>query len=239
MGTFLLLLPLLLPGAAGGAAYCASRAGAESEGRCCRERGARPEHLLGLDLSDCSLRSLPPGLAEAAAAVVLDLTENPLRTLPSGSFLGFTHLQHLAVPLALECPGGSSAWEEVTTRGSSRLCQGQRNPCNSSGELSMAGDQGTMSPALGAAGLAGRGWPWPGPVTPSSAPPAWPCPENAACAPDGPGLVQCLCNSPFHGYKCLREGTFPVLLFCGILGAVTLSLSFLLWGTQRRKAKTP
>ncbi|KAK4825045.1 hypothetical protein QYF61_023049 [Mycteria americana] len=55
------------------ARYCASRAGAESEGRCCRERGARPERLLGLDLSNCSLRSLPPGLAEAAAAVVLTL----------------------------------------------------------------------------------------------------------------------------------------------------------------------
>ncbi|NWX70260.1 ARAID factor, partial [Alca torda] len=110
-----------------------------------------------LDLSNCSLRSLPPGLAEATTAIVL------------GSFLGFTLLQQLAVPLPLECPGGSSAWEEVTTSGSSRLCQGQRNPCNSSGEL------------------------------------AWPCPENAACAPDGPGLIQCLCDSPFHGYKCLRE----------------------------------
>ncbi|XP_074676548.1 all-trans retinoic acid-induced differentiation factor isoform X1 [Strix aluco] len=132
-----------------------------------------------------------------------DLTENPLTLLPNGSFLGFTRLQRLAVPLVLECPGGSGAWDEVTTLGSSRLCQGQRNPCNGSGEL------------------------------------AWPCPENAACAPAGPGLIQCLCNSPFHGYKCLRQGMFPVLLFCGILGAVTLSLSLLLWGTQRRKAKTP
>ncbi|XP_040454680.1 all-trans retinoic acid-induced differentiation factor isoform X2 [Falco naumanni] len=156
-----------------------------------------------LDLSDCSLRSLPPGLAEAAAAIVLDLTENPLTTLPNGSFLGFTHLERLAVPLALDCPGGSSAWEEVKTHGSSRLCQGQRNPCNSSRELD------------------------------------WPCPDNAACAPDGPGLIQCLCDRPFHGYKCLREGTFPTLLFCGILGAATLSLSLLLWRTQRWKAKTP
>lgn len=134
------------------------------------------------------------------------------------------------------------------------------------------GGEGALS-----GGLTGGGWPWPGPVTPHSALPAWLCPENAACAPDGPGLVQCLCDSPFHGYKCLREvsayrtgpplptpppararaawagggvgaapltaassqGTFPVLLFCGILGAITLSLSLLLWGTQRRKAKTP
>lgn len=29
------------------ARYCAARPGAESEGRCCRERGARPERLLG------------------------------------------------------------------------------------------------------------------------------------------------------------------------------------------------
>ncbi|XP_040454681.1 all-trans retinoic acid-induced differentiation factor isoform X3 [Falco naumanni] len=195
MGAFLLLL-LFLPRAAGGPAvcgycpgpvqnssivaqYCTSRAGIKSEGRCCWEQGARPERLLG------------------------DLTENPLTTLPNGSFLGFTHLERLAVPLALDCPGGSSAWEEVKTHGSSRLCQGQRNPCNSSRELD------------------------------------WPCPDNAACAPDGPGLIQCLCDRPFHGYKCLREGTFPTLLFCGILGAATLSLSLLLWRTQRWKAKTP
>ncbi|XP_071598484.1 all-trans retinoic acid-induced differentiation factor isoform X2 [Heliangelus exortis] len=184
------------------AQFCASRSGTESEGRCCRERGARPERLLGLDLSNCSLQSLPLDLAEATTAIVLDLTENPLGPLPDDSFEGFTHLQSLAVPLALECPGGSGAWEQVTTRGSSRLCQDQRNPCNNSGDL------------------------------------AWPCPENAACSPDGPGLIQCLCKSPFHSYKCLREGNFPVLLFCGILGGATLSLSLLLWGTQRRKAKT-
>ncbi|NXP27755.1 ARAID factor, partial [Scytalopus superciliaris] len=156
-----------------------------------------------LDLSNCSLHDVPPELAEATTAIVLDLSENPLTTLPNKSFLGFTYLQLLAVPPALECPGGSDAWQEVTVSGSSRLCHGQRNPCNVSAEL------------------------------------AWPCPENSVCAPDGPGLVQCLCDSTFHGYKCLREGTFPVLLFSGILGTATVSLSLLLWGTQRRKAKTP
>ncbi|NWR79680.1 ARAID factor, partial [Centropus unirufus] len=155
-----------------------------------------------LDLSNCSLHSLPPGLEEAVAAIVLDLTENPLTALPDDSFRGFTRLQRLALPLNLDCPGGSSAWEEVTTPGSSRLCQDQQNPCNSSREL------------------------------------AWPCPENSACVPDGPGAVRCLCRSPFHGYKCLREGAFPTFLFCGILGTVTLCLALLLWGTQRRKAKT-
>ncbi|NWS93237.1 ARAID factor, partial [Toxostoma redivivum] len=156
-----------------------------------------------LDLSNCSLHSVPAGLPEATTAIVLDLTENPLTSLPDGSFLGFVHLQSLAVPLPLECPGGRDAWQDVTADRSSRLCQGQRNPCNSSVEL------------------------------------AWPCPENSVCAPDGPGLIQCLCDSPFHGYKCLREGTFPMLLFGGILGTATVSLSLLLWGTQRRKAKSP
>lgn len=93
------------------------------------------------------------------------------------------------------------AWDLNTTHGDSRTCQGQRNFCNSSGEL------------------------------------AWLCPENSQCSPDGPRLVQCLCSGSYHGYKCLREGTFPLLLFYGILGAVTTTLSLLAWGTQRRKAK--
>ncbi|XP_059325338.1 all-trans retinoic acid-induced differentiation factor [Ammospiza nelsoni] len=215
-----LLLLLLLPRAARGAAvcglcpgpprngsivsrFCESRRDAESDGRCCRERGPAPGRLLGLDLSNCSLQSVPPGLAEATAAFVLDLSENPLTAVPSASFRGFTRLQSLVVPPALECPGGSDAWQDVTVDRSSRLCQGQRNLCNSSEQL------------------------------------AWPCPENSVCAPDGPGLVQCLCEGPFHGYRCLREGTFPTLLFGGILGTATVSLSLLLWGTQRRKAKSP
>ncbi|XP_015715124.1 all-trans retinoic acid-induced differentiation factor [Coturnix japonica] len=177
--------------------YCGNGHG-NINGRCC-VRGAG-QQLLGLDLSNCSLQTLPSEFSEAAAAVVLDLTDNPLLALPNDSFLGFTQLQQLAVPLAVPCPGGSKAWEEVTTNGSSRLCQGQRNPCNGSEELAPL------------------------------------CPENAVCAPDGPGLSQCLCASPFHGYKCLRQGSFPVPLFCSVLGTVTAALSIALWGTQRRHA---
>nr|XP_055108203.1 all-trans retinoic acid-induced differentiation factor isoform X1 [Symphalangus syndactylus] len=64
------------------------------------------------------------------------------------------------------------------------------------------------------------------------------CPENGSCVPDGPGLLQCVCADGFHGYKCMRQGSFSLLMFFGILGSTTLSVSILLWGTQRRKAKT-
>ncbi|KAB0357803.1 hypothetical protein FD754_001959 [Muntiacus muntjak] len=63
------------------------------------------------------------------------------------------------------------------------------------------------------------------------------CPENGSCVPDGPGLLQCVCADGFHGYKCMRQGSFPLFMFFGILGSTTLSISILLWGTQRRKAK--
>ncbi|XP_048209214.1 all-trans retinoic acid-induced differentiation factor isoform X1 [Perognathus longimembris pacificus] len=64
------------------------------------------------------------------------------------------------------------------------------------------------------------------------------CPENGSCASAGPGLLQCVCADGFQGYKCMRQGSFPLLMFFGILGSTTLSISALLWGTQRRKAKT-
>uniref|UniRef100_A0A452H7D8 EGF-like domain-containing protein n=1 Tax=Gopherus agassizii TaxID=38772 RepID=A0A452H7D8_9SAUR len=171
------------------AGYCAARPALELQGRCCLSR--EPE--LELELGNGVLMWDP--------SVCSDLTENPLENIPNTSFQGFTRLQSISLPRALECPGGSMAWDLNTTHGDSRTCQGQRNLCNSSGEL------------------------------------AWLCPENSQCSPDGPGLVQCMCSGRYHGYKCLREGTFPLLLFYGTLGAVTTILSLLAWGSQRRKAK--
>ncbi|KAL1783233.1 all-trans retinoic acid-induced differentiation factor [Sigmodon hispidus] len=63
------------------------------------------------------------------------------------------------------------------------------------------------------------------------------CPENGSCESEGPGLLQCVCADGFHGYKCMRQGSFSLLKFFGILGSTTLAISILLWGTQRRKAK--
>ncbi|XP_062981229.1 all-trans retinoic acid-induced differentiation factor [Elgaria multicarinata webbii] len=184
------------------AALCGSRAGAVLRGRCCLEGQPEQEAVVGLDLGNCSLHRLCSSFQEASTAFVIDLTGNPLERLPEDAFRGFTLLQTLALPQTLDCPGGSEGWDNVTLQGSSsRICQGQRNPCNGSGGLGRL------------------------------------CPEDSVCVPDGPGLPQCLCIGPFHGYKCLRQGTFPSLLFFGTLGAVTTTLSILLWATQRRKAK--
>ncbi|CAI5771614.1 All-trans retinoic acid induced differentiation factor [Podarcis lilfordi] len=186
------------------AAQCASRPGARLRGRCCCSGGqaaAAAAVVLGLDLGNCSLQQLCSSFQEASMALLIDLTDNPLEPLPEDAFRGFTQLQTLALPLTLDCPGGNEGWDNVTVQGSSRICHGQRNPCNGSGGLGHL------------------------------------CPKDSLCSHDGPGLPQCLCTSPHYGYKCLRQGTFPYLLFFGALGAVTIALSLLLWVTQRRKAK--
>ncbi|KAI1897200.1 hypothetical protein AGOR_G00080770 [Albula goreensis] len=67
---------------------------------------------------------------------------------------------------------------------------------------------------------------------------SWDCPLNSLCAPNGPGFFQCSCVDSHHGYKCLREGQFPLAEVLGILGGATVLVSALLWITQRRKAKS-
>uniref|UniRef100_A0A4W5KNC6 All-trans retinoic acid-induced differentiation factor n=1 Tax=Hucho hucho TaxID=62062 RepID=A0A4W5KNC6_9TELE len=64
------------------------------------------------------------------------------------------------------------------------------------------------------------------------------CPENSLCAAYGPGFFECSCVDDFHGYKCLREGKFPIIQVFGLLGASTVLVSILLWVTQRRKVKS-
>uniref|UniRef100_K7GFS2 EGF-like domain-containing protein n=1 Tax=Pelodiscus sinensis TaxID=13735 RepID=K7GFS2_PELSI len=172
-----------------------------------------------MDLSNCSLSAPCAGFQAASTAAVIDLTENPLQeSIPNTTFRGFTRLQSISLPLPLECPGGSMAWDTVT--------------------MQAAGQAGAGSPRLSDTAAGG---PQPSPTSnPDSclALPACLCPESSLCAPDGPGLFQCLCAGSSHGYKCLREGAFPMLLFYGTLGAVTTSLALLAWGTQRRKAKS-
>ncbi|XP_029549595.1 all-trans retinoic acid-induced differentiation factor [Salmo trutta] len=62
------------------------------------------------------------------------------------------------------------------------------------------------------------------------------CPENSLCVPYGPGFFQCSCVDDFRGYKCRREGEFPIIQVFGPLAGSTVLVSILLWVTQRRKA---
>ncbi|XP_025023662.1 all-trans retinoic acid-induced differentiation factor isoform X1 [Python bivittatus] len=149
------------------AVFCGSRWDRVRRGRCCLEGDQKI--VLGLDFGNCSLHRLCSSFQEVSTAFVIDLTDNPLESLPEGSFQGFTQLQTLALPLKLDCPGGSEVWKNITIQGNNRLCQDQRNPCNGSGGFDSL------------------------------------CPEGSLCTSDGPGLSQCLCVDPYHGYKCLRQ----------------------------------
>ncbi|XP_050996720.1 all-trans retinoic acid-induced differentiation factor isoform X2 [Acomys russatus] len=133
-------------------------------------------------------------------AILGDLQANPLKDDLANTFRGFTQLQTLILPQDVTCPGGITAWENVSSFMDKQICQGQKDLCNSTGSPEM-------------------------------------CPENGSCASDGPGLLRCICADGFHGYKCMRQGSFSLLMFFGILGSTTLAISILLWGTQRRKAK--
>ncbi|XP_019645167.1 PREDICTED: all-trans retinoic acid-induced differentiation factor-like isoform X2 [Branchiostoma belcheri] len=65
------------------------------------------------------------------------------------------------------------------------------------------------------------------------------CPVTTShCVEDGPGLFLCLCNEGYHGYKCLRQGTFPMSAFLAGLGSSTVIVAAILWVLQRRHVKT-
>jgi len=59
------------------------------------------------------------------------------------------------------------------------------------------------------------------------------------CESRGPGLqnLYCVCNSGYHGYKCMRHGEFPKIAFGAGLAGATAGLSAFLWITNRRLVK--
>ncbi|XP_071335226.1 all-trans retinoic acid-induced differentiation factor [Trachinotus anak] len=182
--------------------FCSLSAG-RIEGRCClkNDNTTDPEHIIGLDLSNCSLTHVED-LHEASTTLMIDLSLNPIVNINDTTFQGFTELNYMILPGDIFCPGGNMSWSKVEVKDGNRICEGQNNVCNQTGQLSMN------------------------------------CPENSLCAPYGPGFFECSCADNYHGYKCLREGEFPALQVFGPLGASTVVISFLLWVTQRRKAKS-
>uniref|UniRef100_A0A3Q2QZL6 All-trans retinoic acid-induced differentiation factor n=1 Tax=Fundulus heteroclitus TaxID=8078 RepID=A0A3Q2QZL6_FUNHE len=132
----------------------------------------------------------------------LDLSLNPIVNISEKVFLGFLDLNYLILPQDLVCPGGNFSWQKVEVTQGKRFCEGQKNMCNQTGQMSMN------------------------------------CPENSRCDPYGPGLFECICAENYHGYKCLRQGEFPAVKVFGPLAASMVVMSFLLWVSQRRKAKS-
>ncbi|CAI9571373.1 unnamed protein product [Staurois parvus] len=86
------------------ARLCTQTSEAEVVGRCC----VKPPggDIIGLDLWNCSISNLDPGLHLTAAIAVMDLSQNPLQELPQDFFQGLTGLRYLALPVNISCPGG-------------------------------------------------------------------------------------------------------------------------------------
>lgn len=60
------------------------------------------------------------------------------------------------------------------------------------------------------------------------------CTSSSYCVENGPGNFLCECKDNYHGYKCLQEGSFPILTFTLTICLSTVLLSGVLWHTQRR-----
>ncbi|KAL4630496.1 all-trans retinoic acid-induced differentiation factor isoform X1 [Arapaima gigas] len=114
--------------------FCTSLPG-EVEGRCCWRKEADRATIVGLDLSNCSLRHIED-LQEASTAIMIDLSANPVTNISDSVFQGFIELHYLILPLTLQCPGGNASWEKVVSNGSVCLCEGQKNACYQAGNMS-------------------------------------------------------------------------------------------------------
>ncbi|CAJ1078163.1 all-trans retinoic acid-induced differentiation factor [Xyrichtys novacula] len=117
--------------------FCASSAG-RINGRCCFQNNNTygPERIIGLDLSNCSLTHVED-LQEASKALMIDLSLNPLVNISDAVFQGFIELNHMILPQEIFCPGGNTSWEKVEVNEGNRICQGQKDVCNQTGQLSI------------------------------------------------------------------------------------------------------
>ncbi|XP_053301897.1 all-trans retinoic acid-induced differentiation factor [Pleuronectes platessa] len=117
--------------------FCSSSAG-RTLGRCCLrpDNTTGPERIIGLDLSNCSLTHVED-LHEASTAVIIDLSHNPIVNLSDTAFQGFIELNYLILPGDVDCPAGNTSWSKVELKEGNRLCEGQTNMCNQTGQLSM------------------------------------------------------------------------------------------------------
>lgn len=62
-------------------------------------------------------------------------------------------------------------------------------------------------------------------------------PIRSYCRPNGPNHFQCLCKDDYHGYKCLRQGSFPVWKFTAVVLLMTGLLTTFFYYTHRKYVK--
>ncbi|XP_023258775.1 all-trans retinoic acid-induced differentiation factor [Seriola lalandi dorsalis] len=117
--------------------FCSASAG-RIDGRCCfrNDNTTDPEHIIGLDLSNCSLTHLED-LHEASTALMIDLSHNPFVNINDTAFQGFVELNYMILPEDVVCPGGNTSWSKVEVKDGNRICEGQKNVCNQTGQPSM------------------------------------------------------------------------------------------------------
>ncbi|XP_020622361.1 all-trans retinoic acid-induced differentiation factor-like isoform X2 [Orbicella faveolata] len=101
-----------------------------TSGRCCVKNG----NVVGLDLSNCSLTTLPSLESLKVALRWLYLQDNPALECNNktfvNSFKGLINLSEVVLPSRCNCTGGNSLWTNHSTTGSERWCEGQKNSCS-------------------------------------------------------------------------------------------------------------
>ncbi|KAM4633901.1 all-trans retinoic acid-induced differentiation factor [Polymixia lowei] len=119
------------------AQFCASSSG-RIDRRCCfkTDNASSSEYVIGLDLSNCSLTHVVD-LQGASTALMIDLSLNPIVNISDSVFQGFIELNYIILPSNLVCPGGNASWKKVEVKEGNCLCEGQRNACNQTGQMSL------------------------------------------------------------------------------------------------------
>lgn len=117
--------------------FCTSSAG-RVEGRCCLQNlnSSETEHVIGLDLSNCSLNRVD-NLQDASTAVVIDLSSNPILNISDVVFQGCAALNEIILPSTLSCPGSNASWETVTVSEGRLICKDQKSVCNETGRMTL------------------------------------------------------------------------------------------------------
>ncbi|XP_037541355.1 all-trans retinoic acid-induced differentiation factor [Nematolebias whitei] len=105
--------------------------------RCClrNDSTSDSERIIGLDLSNCSLTHVE-NLQEASEVLMIDLSLNPIVNISDDVFRGFFYLNYIILPDDIVCPGGNTSWQKVEVKQGNRICEGQKNMCNQTGQFS-------------------------------------------------------------------------------------------------------